>query len=63
MSVERQRAAKPEDLTRLFVEFANAGDVEGLAGLYEPDAVVAFSGADVRRTGPEKGATIWARSS
>jgi ketosteroid isomerase-like protein len=41
-STQRERAASPEDLTRLFVEFANAGDVEGLAGLYEPDAVVAF---------------------
>ena len=35
-------ATKPEDLTRLFVERANAGDAEGLAALYEPDAVVAF---------------------
>lgn len=35
-------ARQPEDLTRLFVERANAGDAEGLAGLYEPDAVVAF---------------------
>jgi ketosteroid isomerase-like protein len=42
MSSERDKALKPEDLTRLFVEFGNAGDVEGLAGLYEPDAVVAF---------------------
>jgi uncharacterized protein (TIGR02246 family) len=39
---ERGRAAQPEDLTRLFVERANAGDAEGLAQLYEPDAVVAF---------------------
>ena len=42
MTVERERALQPEDLTRLFVEFGNAGDAEGLAGLYEPDAVVAF---------------------
>jgi ketosteroid isomerase-like protein len=42
MAIERERAMEPEDLTRLFVEFANAGDVDGLAGLYEPDAVVAF---------------------
>ena len=35
-------ATQPEDLTRLFVERANAGDAEGLAALYEPDAVVAF---------------------
>jgi uncharacterized protein (TIGR02246 family) len=38
----RTRATEPEDLTRLFVERANAGDVEGLIELYEPDAVLAF---------------------
>lgn len=42
MTTQRERAMQPEDLTRLFVEFANAGDAEGLTGLYEPDAVVAF---------------------
>ncbi len=35
-------ARRPEELTRLFVERANAGDAAGLAALYEPDAVVAF---------------------
>ena len=39
---EQPRQHQPEDLTRLFVERANAGDAEGLAALYEPDAVVAF---------------------
>ena len=38
----RQRATHPEDLTRLFVELANAGDAEGLAELYAADAVLAF---------------------
>ncbi len=38
----REGARTPEDLTRLFVERANAGDAEGLAELYEPDAVMAF---------------------
>jgi ketosteroid isomerase-like protein len=42
MTDSRERATKPEDLTRLFVELANAGDAEGLAALYESDAVVAF---------------------
>jgi ketosteroid isomerase-like protein len=42
MKTERERATTPEDLTRLFVELANAGDAEGMAALYEPDAVVAF---------------------
>jgi ketosteroid isomerase-like protein len=35
-------ATTPEDLTRLFVERANARDLDGLVALYEPDAVVAF---------------------
>lgn len=42
MTGERERAAQPEDLARLFVERVNAGDAEGLAELYEPDAVLAF---------------------
>ncbi len=42
MSDGREQAMQPEDLTRLFVERANAGDAEGLAALYEPDAVLAF---------------------
>ena len=40
-------AHTPEDLTRLFVERANAGDAEGLAALYEPDAVMAFPPGEV----------------
>ncbi len=42
MTEIRERAVTPEDLTRLFVERANAGDAEGLAELYAPDAVLAF---------------------
>ncbi len=42
MKVEHEKALAPEDITRLFVERANAGDAEGLAELYTPDAVVAF---------------------
>jgi len=42
MTGGRERATQPEDLARLFVERANAGDAEGLAELYEPDAVLAF---------------------
>ena len=38
----RENAKTPEDLTRLFVERANAGDAEGVAALYEPGAVMAF---------------------
>lgn len=42
MTEPRERATEPEDLARLFVERANAGDAEGLAELYEPDAVLGF---------------------
>lgn len=37
-----EKARKPEDLTRLFVERANAGDAAGIAELYEEDAVMAY---------------------
>ncbi|OLR95131.1 YybH family protein [Actinokineospora bangkokensis] len=37
-----EKAMTPEDLARFFVERANAGDADGLAALYEPDAVLAF---------------------
>jgi uncharacterized protein (TIGR02246 family) len=39
---DNARAQQPEDLTRLFVERANAGDAAGLAELYEEDAVMAY---------------------
>lgn len=42
MTDEREHAHQPEDLTRLFVERVNAGDAEGLAALYTPDAIIAF---------------------
>lgn len=38
----REKAHTPQDLTRLFVERANAGDAEGVALLYEEDAVMAY---------------------
>ena len=38
----RTKATEPEQVARLFVERANAGDAEGVAELYEPDAVMAF---------------------
>lgn len=39
---DRERATTPEDLTRLFVDRANEQDAEGVAALYEPDAVMAY---------------------
>jgi ketosteroid isomerase-like protein len=35
-------ATEPDDLGRYFIERANAGDVDGLVALYEPNAVLAF---------------------
>jgi uncharacterized protein (TIGR02246 family) len=37
-----ERAQKPEDLTRLFVDRANDGDAAGIAALYEEQAVMAY---------------------
>lgn len=39
---KNEKAQKPEDLTRLFVQRANDGDAEGLAALYEEHAVMAY---------------------
>ena len=49
---ERDHAREPQDLTRLFIERANAGDVEGLVALYEPGAVLAAG--DVAATGHDE---------
>lgn len=38
----RPKATAPNDLAKFFVDRANAGDVEGLVALYEPNAVLAF---------------------
>ncbi|MBS1878609.1 MAG: nuclear transport factor 2 family protein [Actinobacteria bacterium] len=42
MNGSRDVAKEPEDIARLFVERVNAGDAEGLAALYEEDAVMGF---------------------
>ncbi|HTS97888.1 MAG TPA: nuclear transport factor 2 family protein [Streptosporangiaceae bacterium] len=39
---EREPARQPEDLARMFVQRARAGDAAGLAALYEPGAVLAY---------------------
>ncbi|MEV7735454.1 nuclear transport factor 2 family protein [Streptomyces sp. NPDC088921] len=39
---DHEKAMRPEDITRLFVERANAGDAGGVAALYEEDAVLAY---------------------
>ncbi|QIS07411.1 hypothetical protein F5X71_14075 [Nocardia brasiliensis] len=40
-------ATEPNDLGRYFIERVNAGDVDGLVALYEPDAVLAFPPGNV----------------
>ena len=42
-----ENAHTPEDLTRLFVERANAGNAAGIADLYEPEAVMAYPPGEV----------------
>ena len=42
-----EKALEPDDLTRLFVERANAGDAAGVADLYEPEAVMAYPPGEV----------------
>jgi ketosteroid isomerase-like protein len=39
----QQSVTDPQDLARLLVSRANSGDVEGMAALYESDAVIARS--------------------
>ena len=39
---EKKPATEPNELGKYFIERANAGDVDGLVALYEPDAVLAF---------------------
>ena len=38
----QETAMRPEDITRLFVERSNAGDADGVAALYEENAVMAY---------------------
>ncbi len=43
--IRHEPALSPDDLEKFFILRANAGDVEGLVALYEPNAVIA--GGDV----------------
>ncbi len=51
----RRAAAEPDELGWLFLEPANAGDVEGIVALYEPDPVLAGPGEPTRSGGPTSG--------
>jgi ketosteroid isomerase-like protein len=54
-------AMDPDDLARFFVERANAGDLEGLVALYEPDAVLAVMGEDQPAVGHEAIRAVYTR--
>ena len=38
--MSNELAREPNDLARFFVDRANAGDLDGIVALFEPDAVV-----------------------
>ena len=46
---EYEPARRPEDLSDFFLKRANAGDVDGVVALYEPDAVLAFPPGQLTR--------------
>jgi ketosteroid isomerase-like protein len=48
-AVDRTPAREPEELGRLFLERARAGDVEGVVALYEPGAVLAMPAGELIR--------------
>ncbi|MGV9709469.1 YybH family protein [Gordonia sp. NPDC003424] len=52
-------ARTPEDITRLFVEFSNAGDADAVASLYHDDAVMAYPSGEVTR-GRDAIRDLWA---
>jgi ketosteroid isomerase-like protein len=54
----QEKANQPEDLTRLFVDHANAGDAAGIAALYEPAAVMAYPPGG-QTTGREAIRSLW----
>lgn len=57
---EYEKARKPEDITRLFVERSNAGDAAGVAELYERDAVMAYPPGG-QTVGREAIRALWAQ--
>jgi|SRR5450755_1101769 uncharacterized protein (TIGR02246 family) len=56
----REKAMSPEDITRLFVERSNAGDADGVAALYEEDAVLGYPPGS-QTAGREAIRALWAK--
>ena len=44
-----RKAKKPEEIAKLFLEFLNEGDLDGLMSLYEEDAVLADQSGELLR--------------
>jgi ketosteroid isomerase-like protein len=57
---EYEKARRPGDITRLFVERANAKDAAGIAALYTLDAVMAYPPGSVT-SGRAAIGELWAR--
>jgi uncharacterized protein (TIGR02246 family) len=55
-----EKALRPEDITRLFVERSNAGDEAGVAALYAEDAVLAYPPGQ-QTVGREAIRELWAK--
>jgi len=55
-----EKAMRPEDITRLFVERSNAGDADGVAALYEEGAVLAYPPGD-QTVGRSAIRDLWAK--
>jgi len=56
-----EKALTPEDLTRLFVERANAKDAAGIAALYEEGAVMAYPPGELT-AGRDAIRAFWAKA-
>ncbi len=58
-TAQNPTAQTPEDITRLFVDFSNAGDADAVASLYHEDAVMAYPPGEVTR-GRDAIRALWA---